>query len=249
MAAFVFSAHPSTLWAQSDVSELIDASANGDLTRVKSLIADKVDVNGTPSSGIDRPTALIMASNYGRIDVVKELLASGAKVNARDRGAQTALMRAAPTPDLKLIAEINAKLASDPNYKLLQEPSASGRLDIVKILLAAGADVNARDMRGDTALMGAASSGNIDAVRALIAAGADVNIVDKAGFTAKTLSRGHPEVIAMLLASGATDSKDELEQKDTNRIMLFAMIAGFIAIGLKIWLIVDRVKRAKLART
>ena len=50
----------------------------------------------------------------------------------------------------------------------------TGSVDAVKRLLAAGADVNARERWfGETALMWAAAENHADAVRALVEAGAD----------------------------------------------------------------------------
>ena len=50
-------------------------------------------------------------------------------------------------------------------------------------MIAAGADVNAKDADGFAPLHGAACKGRIASVKALIAAGADVNAKDTNGFT------------------------------------------------------------------
>lgn len=81
-------------------------------------------------------------------------------------------------------------------------------------LLAAGADVNAADGVGDTALMRAAQRGNPDMVKALLAAGANPNAQDKRGWTAlmgACVSENTPDtaVAEALLEAGA-----ELELKN-----------------------------------
>lgn len=58
-----------------------------------------------------------------------------------------------------------------------------GDLVQLQTLLAAGADVNAADADGNTALHLAARQGHLDAVKALLAAGADVNAADAQGWT------------------------------------------------------------------
>jgi ankyrin repeat protein len=51
-----------------------------------------------------------------------------------------------------------------------------GRVECVEVLIAAKADVNARDNDQDTALLQAVGGGHIDVVRLLLTAGADVQV-------------------------------------------------------------------------
>ncbi|WP_223233284.1 ankyrin repeat domain-containing protein [Chitinophaga sp. CF418] len=53
----------------------------------------------------------------------------------------------------------------------------SDRLDVLQILIKAGADVNAQDDRGFTALHRAAEMGHLEVAKALLAAGADKHVV------------------------------------------------------------------------
>ncbi|MBA3953751.1 ankyrin repeat domain-containing protein [Candidatus Dependentiae bacterium] len=87
------------------------------------------------------------------IEYIKDLIANGANVNARDRN----------------------------NYTVLHQAVTRNRLDIVKELIAAGADINSYS--GDrTALMHAAAVGHEEIVKALIAARADVNATARGGY-------------------------------------------------------------------
>lgn len=84
--------------------------------------------------------------------------------------------------------------------------AAAGRKDseTVKALVAAGAEVNAKDEDGRTALMEAADRDNSESVKILISAGAEVNAKDKEGRTA--LMRTHkPNCKKLLREAGASE--------------------------------------------
>src|SRR5205823_2714524 len=86
----------------------------------------------------------------------------------------------------------------------LQIVSRRGNIKLARILLDAGADVNATDRNGyGTALQAAAESDNIELVQILLQAGADVNV-----FTARTAlqaaaDNGNSELAQILLEAGA----------------------------------------------
>ena len=81
----------------------------------------------------------------------------------------------------------------------------SAALVAIDTQLALGADINARDEHGQTALMNAARAGQASVVRLLAARGADLNHRAKYGLTALMLAviRGHAEVVRVLLEAGA----------------------------------------------
>ena len=60
----------------------------------------------------------------------------------------------------------------------------SGRLELVRTLLAGGAKVNAQMQDGTTALMRSARSNRAEVVAALLEAGADQGLTDEAGHNA-----------------------------------------------------------------
>ncbi len=78
-------------WANTDEESLIAASGNGDLSRVKTLLVTKVNVNAHAPDGV---TALIAASQNGYEEVVQVLLQAKADVNAKTSNGTTALMQA-----------------------------------------------------------------------------------------------------------------------------------------------------------
>ena len=81
-----------------------------------------------------------------------------------------------------------------------------GDVETVRALLRAGAEVNARDHRGQTALMLAAHRGFREMVEILVEGGADLNVTAKFNLSALMLAiiAGHAEV-ARVLARAGTD--------------------------------------------
>ena len=87
------------------------------------------------------------------------------------------------------------------NDTALIDASKNGDIEIVVMLLDAGADVNAKDKWGITALIKASKNGHTEIVSKLLDAGADVNAKSNNGYTAlyEASNNEHTEIVAMLL--------------------------------------------------
>ena len=79
------------------------------------------------------------------------------------------------------------------------------QMAVLRVLLAAGADKEAREKDGWTALVYAASLGKVEPLACLLAAGADVNVRSTAGRSACFIAarEGHADAVAALIAAGA----------------------------------------------
>src|SRR5262249_42707904 len=94
----------------------------------------------------------------------------------------------------------------------LRQAAFDGDLERVNALLEQGANVNGRDMYGDTALNQAAQYGHIEVVRRLIEAGADMENLGGAFKTPlmNAAFEGHITVVRFLLEQGARVNSDLL---------------------------------------
>lgn len=83
------------------------------------------------------------------------------------------------------------------------------RIDLVKLLIDHGADVNGTDTKGKSPLSWAAFKGEINIVTALLESNADVNQVDIYGYTPLmfAIKEARTEVVELLIAYGADVNK------------------------------------------
>jgi ankyrin repeat protein len=132
--------------------------------------------------------------------------------------------------------------------------SASGDLAAVKKIIAEGADVNATDGTGRTALIEAAWAGHADVVKFLVEKGAKVTIADNAGFTPlmRACEDGNVLVVTYLISKGANiNARGKV--RGTTPLMLAAeqghikVIDALLANGAKIN-DVDQYEETALAR-
>ena len=99
---------------------------------------------------------LLDSAENGDANKVKSLIKQGANVNAKNDGGWTALMWASDKGHFEIVkylvkgADINAK--QNNGFTALMLASQSGHFEIVKFLVENGANVNARNEVGRTAL-------------------------------------------------------------------------------------------------
>lgn len=141
-------------------------------------------------------TALMNAVNMGKVEEMEVLIRSGVDVNARDASGWTALMCAAAdlygeqgTRKLSVLLRAGADpwARSNVGQTVLMAVSGIRVAEPVRALVAAGADLNAQDDRGETALIDAVHRYDwqaVDKIQALLDAGARTDIRDRTGHTA-----------------------------------------------------------------
>ena len=184
------------------------------------LLARGVSVNDRNSEG---ETSLFGHFTYSplRVEEIQFLLDLGADPNLANNKGITPLMRAAHT----FISDYKQPASSGIAKELNEQGPALAKA--IGLLLKHGANVNARDENGATALYYAADEGSIIAIKALIAAGAEVNAQTKEGDSAllRSLRRYDRDGrIEYLIDHGA-----DLQARDNDgqSALMFAIAAGY----------------------
>ena len=135
--------------------DLFEAAALGEKKVVRQHLEKNSElVNSFSADGF---TPLGLAAFFGKVEIVEYLLKKGADPN----------------------------IAANNQFKVapLHSACATGNIEIVKILLTAGAYVNSRQMQDVTPLHSAAHAGNAELAMLLLDHGADVTAVTTTGDT------------------------------------------------------------------
>ena len=214
------------------MTPLIWAAHQNDFDAVKALLAAGANVKAANRYEV---TALTEAANNGDGEMMLALINAGANVNASIGEGETPLMtasRTGATVGVKALLAKGVKVDAVDTYRgqtALMWAVAENHADITKLLMDAGANVNARstffdfDFRkvaaggtqavysrgGLTPLLFAARQGSLESTKVLLDAGADINLPEpENGLTPllQAIYNDHYEVAALLV-----DRKAELK--------------------------------------
>jgi uncharacterized protein len=224
--------NPSIELMQMLLAKGADVNARGDWERtalmhvntaskVNLLLAHHVDLNVKDKDG---QTALIMATARGEVEVVDALLKGGVDANARDTKGATALLhslsyrgsvyndndkrmakgRLESARRLLLLSSIDVNLQNDDGESSLMRAINLGDTEMVKLLLARGADPNASDILGHTAFVFAYEKG-IPEIERLIEATAPQRQTPQTinAFLQAAISKGDAARVREVLSKGA----------------------------------------------
>ena len=152
--------------------DLFEASAVGRVDRVRASLDD--DPESVRQLSADGFTALHLAAFFGKPEIARLLLDSGARVDTYTTN----------------------EFANQP----LHAAAAGRHIEICRLLLAAGADANATQHGGYTPLHEAAQSGDVELVELFLSAGADPTLAVADGGTPADLAEtaGHHDVATRL---------------------------------------------------
>jgi uncharacterized protein len=224
------------------VTPLYLACVNGSAPMIEKLLAAGADANSATTEG---ETALMTVARTGAVEAAKVLLAHGADVNSKEQWRQqTPLMWAVaeshPEMAQELIAhgaDVNARqvtwnwerqVTKEPREKWmplggltpLLFAARQGCVECARILVKAGAEVNAADPNNISPVLMAAINGHYDVAAFLLDQGADPNIADETGRTAL-----YAAVDMHTMPASNRPSPDEVENKLTSMDLINALLA------------------------
>ena len=179
-------AQPNGISKTGATKPLCVAARAGNLSIVRTLLEANADKEATDGSG---ETALCKASRHGHLNVARFLLEVGADIEAVF-GVGRGYYRGSPSSLL---------------WRPLWAAACCGNVDIVRVLLSARADTEAKTRYGETPLLAASRQSRIEIVRLLLRAGACTDAGDNHGETplCAASATGSLPVVQLLLEAGA----------------------------------------------
>lgn len=194
----------------SDRDALFAAIRRGAAGDAERLIAKGASPNARDSQGVP---ALMAAALFADADMVELLLKRGADPNLAGQSGATALMWSVPDR-AKVQRLLDRGAAVDARSEtgrtaLLVAASYPGTVDLLRLLLARGADLRAQDRAGTTALALAVRSADVDVVRFLVERGLKPDALNP-GARRAAVSRHDRATVEYLVSKGLPPLPDEL---------------------------------------
>ncbi|XP_022247672.1 ankyrin repeat domain-containing protein 17-like isoform X2 [Limulus polyphemus] len=202
----------------SDYTPLSLAASGGYVNIIKLLLNQGAEINSRTGSKLGISPLMLAAMN-GHTAAVRLLLDNGSDINAQiETNRNTALTLACfqgrhEVVSLLLDRKANVEHRAKTGLTPLMEAASGGYVEVGRVLLDKGADVNAPPVPSsrDTALTIAADKGHYRFVELLLSRGASVDVKNKKGNSPLWLAAngGHLDVVQLLVNAGADiDSQD-----------------------------------------
>lgn len=182
------------------------AAANGHLAIMEYLISQGAKIDVKDKKG---RTPLHRAAEKGHDDAVKVLLRCGAYMYSLDTEGKTPLHLAAQNNHshiLKMLLKEEARSYRN-QHNFLHMAALKDESSLAKMLLKAGAFVDGKDERGQTALSYAVSQGSENTTKVLLEAGASVD----SNMAKRAFNSNHPSIFKTLLEYSKDLSSDIME--------------------------------------
>ncbi len=178
---------------------------------IDTLLELGADINRADKLG---NTPLEAAASLGFGDLVRHLLERGAKPSGPGQasifGPLCSAVSSGKIEILTLLMKAGSRVDPEPGRdSALGAAALKGRLDMVQLLLEAGANPNHRGSGTHTPLMDAVRGRNLEVVRALIEAGADVNAESEDGLNVldRAIQQKDQPIASLLRNAGAVPKR------------------------------------------
>lgn len=173
----------SDIFTDPKVAELVVAASQGNAKEIDRLVAEGVDVNARGENDI---TPLVFAVSQKNIEGVARLLHHGADPNLFTYKGRYSVMWNFVVQKDPAYLELALDYGGDVNAlsggeSLIFEAITLGRIEHVKILMDAGADINFQDVVGATPLHIAGYAAQYEIAYMLLEAGADPGVNNNVG--------------------------------------------------------------------
>ena len=153
---------------------------------------------------VEGHSPLLWSCSSRSLDSVKLLVRAGAGVRVTNNDGDTCLMIAASNGHTETVRylvglpEVEVDHANDDDGTALHWAAHNNHADVVQVLIDAGADIEAKDVKGCSPLHFVCSSG---VVKLLVRAGAGVRVTNNYGDTCLTIAAcyGHTETVRYLV--------------------------------------------------
>ena len=187
------------------------ACYSGALDVVEMLVEEGAGVRVKDDS--DGVSPLDTACESGALNVVKMLVGVGAGVCVTDNAGFTCLIRAARFGHTETVRYLVGLPQVEVNHAPIRGETALHcavdlkHVDVVHVLIDAGAGIDKTNYDGRSPLHCACASGALDIVKILVRAGAGVRVTDNDGDTCLTLASyfGHTETVRYLVGLPEVD--------------------------------------------
>jgi len=192
--------------AASDTGEsaLMTCSYTGTVEGVRAMVERGANVNAREN--LESQTALMWAASQGHQEILAILLKAGAELGATSRVREhfVCYTTQCGNTDFSRIDERAQGRVKKGGYTALLFAARQGDIDSVRLLLDAGAPLEAQVADGYTPLLMALHSGHTELSRYLLDRGANPN-ASELGYSALHIAvlRGNLEMVNMLLDAGA----------------------------------------------
>lgn len=179
--------HGKLNYTRSDDFSLIFAAANGEYAVTEFLLKKGMKVNQLDENN---SAAIHWAAQEGHLNIIELIINNGGSIDLIDDSDQTALYIAAGNNNLEIVRFL-LEHGANPNLPIETSPviiaSSFDGYETLEYLLSYGANIDAQDLDGRTALFYSIVRGNLEMSKYLLSKGSSTQMVDHTGIAITAL--------------------------------------------------------------